>query len=66
MRDGGAVDRERALAALPVSYATALRLRDEGADHAAIARGVDVPLEAVENLLLIGDRKLAALLADGS
>jgi DNA-directed RNA polymerase specialized sigma24 family protein len=58
------VDRKRALDALPPPYGTALRLRDGGADRATVARAVEVPLDAIDSLLAIGERKLAALLDD--
>lgn len=56
------MNRDQALALLPAAYATALRLRGTGADHAAIATRLDLPVEAVPALLTIADAKLAALL----
>lgn len=55
------MDREQALDRLPAAYAAALRLNDEGASHAAIARALDVAPEAVPRLLEIGASKLDAL-----
>jgi hypothetical protein len=55
------VDRATALEQLPAAYATALRLNDEGAGHAAIAKAIDVPVEAVPRLLEIGASKLDAV-----
>jgi hypothetical protein len=55
------MDRATALEQLPAAYATALRLNDEGATHAAIARTLDVAVEAVPRLLEIGASKLDAL-----
>jgi DNA-directed RNA polymerase specialized sigma24 family protein len=57
------VNRETALATLSPAYAEALRLRDEGADNAAIARQLQLPVEAVPNLLELAQAKLDALLA---
>lgn len=56
------MDRSTALGRLPAAYATALRLNDEGADHATIARALDVAPEAVPRLLEIGAAKLDAIL----
>jgi DNA-directed RNA polymerase specialized sigma24 family protein len=56
------VDRSSALDRLPPAYSTALRLRDEGATHAAIAQVLDVPPQAVPRLLEIGAAKLNAAL----
>lgn len=58
------MNRDEALALLPAAYATALRLRHAGADHAAIAARLDLPVEAVPILLNIADAKLARLLHD--
>ena len=55
------MDRASALEQLPTAYATALRLNDEGASHTAIARALDVPVEAVPRLLEIGASKLDAV-----
>lgn len=55
------MDRATALEQLPVAYATALRLNDEGASHGAIAKALDVPVEAVPRLLEIGASKLDAV-----
>ena len=55
------MDRATALEQLPPAYARALRLNDEGAGHAAIAKALDVPVEAVPRLLEIGASKLDAV-----
>jgi hypothetical protein len=55
------MDRSTALEQLPPAYATALRLNDEGASHAAIAKALDVPVQAVPRLLEIGASKLDAV-----
>jgi len=55
------MDRATALEQLPAAYATALRLNDEGASHAAISKALDVPLQAVPRLLEIGASKLDAV-----
>jgi DNA-directed RNA polymerase specialized sigma24 family protein len=47
---------------LTPAYAEALRLRDQGADHAAIAARLDLPVEAVPNLLELAQAKLDTLL----
>jgi DNA-directed RNA polymerase specialized sigma24 family protein len=57
------MNRETALATLTPAYAEALRLRDEGADHATIARQLALPVEAVPNLLELAQAKLDTLLA---
>jgi DNA-directed RNA polymerase specialized sigma24 family protein len=56
------MNREAALETLTPAYAEALRLRDEGADHAAIAAQLDLPVEAVPNLLELAQAKLDTLL----
>jgi len=55
------MDRNAALQQLPPAYAVALRMHDAGATHAAIAREVGVPVQAVPRLLEIGASKLDAL-----
>lgn len=55
------MDRATALEQLPTPYATALRLHDAGASHAAIAQAIDVPIQAVPRLLEIGASKLDAV-----
>jgi DNA-directed RNA polymerase specialized sigma24 family protein len=57
------MNRETALATLTPAYAEALRLRDEGADAAAIASRLELPVEAVPNLLELAQAKLDTLLA---
>jgi DNA-directed RNA polymerase specialized sigma24 family protein len=58
------MDRATALSRLPEAYAEALRLRDAGLSHAAIARRLGVPDEAMVLLLRLADAKLAHLMAD--
>ena len=55
------MNRAAALERLPAAYAAALRLNDAGATHAAIARELEVAVEAVPRLLEIGASKLDAL-----
>jgi DNA-directed RNA polymerase specialized sigma24 family protein len=57
------MNRELALSELTLAYAEALRLRDQGVDHAAIAARLDLPVEAVPNLLELAQAKLDTLLA---
>lgn len=57
------MDRATALSLLPPAYAEALALQDGGADHARIARALDVAFEAVPRLLEIGASKLDAILS---
>jgi len=59
------MDRAQAIQALPLPYAVALRLRDEGVEAAGVARVLDVEPQAVGPLLTLADAKLAELL-DGS
>ena len=54
---------ESAMEALTPAYAEALRLRDQGADHAAIASHLELPVEAVPNLLELAQAKLDTLLS---
>jgi hypothetical protein len=56
------VNRSAALLLLPAPYGLALQMRDEGADLAAIAAATRQPVEAVDALLAVGERKLASLL----
>jgi hypothetical protein len=49
------------LAALPETYALALRLRAEGLDDAAIARVLEIEAESVAPLLTLAHAKLAKL-----
>jgi DNA-directed RNA polymerase specialized sigma24 family protein len=56
------MNREAALATLTPAYAEALHLRDQGADHAAIAARLELPVEAVPNLLELAQAKLDTLL----
>jgi DNA-directed RNA polymerase specialized sigma24 family protein len=55
------VDDEAAISRLPKTHASALRLRARGFDDDAIARALDLELDAVGPLLAIADAKLAAL-----
>jgi DNA-directed RNA polymerase specialized sigma24 family protein len=57
------VDRDRALAELPVAYAVALRLRAAGADDQAIAAALGIDLAGVPALLEVAEAKLSAELA---
>ena len=54
---------ELALATLTPAYAEALRLRDQGADPGVIASRLELPVEAVPNLLELAQAKLDTLLA---
>jgi hypothetical protein len=56
--------REEACARLPVTYALALRLRDEGLPEDLLAERLGVEPEALGPLLEIAEAKLAAILAD--
>ena len=47
------------MAALPLPYAIALRLREAGADRALIAHALGIEDEAVPTLLDVAQRKLA-------
>jgi hypothetical protein len=57
------MDRTAAIAELPEVYATALRLRDEHVDRAAIANRLGIEIEAVEPLLRVAVAKLGGILA---
>jgi hypothetical protein len=59
------MDRAQAIQALPVTYAIALRLRDEGVEAAGVARILDVEPHAVGPLLTLAEAKVAELM-DGS
>jgi hypothetical protein len=52
---GGVLER------LPVTYAKAMRLREQGETDEAIAARLGIEPEAVEPLVRIGEAKLAAL-----
>jgi hypothetical protein len=54
------VDRAEALQALPPSYGVALRLQDEGVEPDAVARVLDVDLEAVGPLLSLARGEVGA------
>ena len=57
-----AIDARRAesLQRLPLPYATALRLRDEGMADEAIAERVGVDLDALPTFMRVAEAKLAA------
>jgi hypothetical protein len=55
------MEADAAFDALPAAYALALRLHAAGHDAAAVAEAVDVPVDAVEALLWLGEAKLARL-----
>ena len=57
------MDREAALSTLTPAYAEALRLRDQGVDDSGIAARLQLPVEAVANLVQLARAKLEALLA---
>jgi DNA-directed RNA polymerase specialized sigma24 family protein len=57
------MDRDRALAELPVAYAVALRLRAAGADNQAIADALGIDPAGVPALLEVAEAKLSAELA---
>jgi DNA-directed RNA polymerase specialized sigma24 family protein len=57
------MDRNTAIDQLPETYATALRLYDQGCDHDAIAARLDLPVEAVSPLLRMATAKLHNILA---
>ena len=61
-----AVDRDQALAELPVAYATALRLEAAGAERALIAHALGIDAEGVGPLLALAEAKLGRLLDDGA
>lgn len=56
------MDRDAALARLAGTYASALRLADEGLSHAVIAEKLGIDAVSVEPLLAIGREKLAHLM----
>ena len=57
------MDRDRALAELPVAHAVALRLRTAGADDGAIAAALGIDPAGVPALLEVAEAKLSAELA---
>jgi DNA-directed RNA polymerase specialized sigma24 family protein len=57
------MDRDHALAELPVAYAVALRLRAVGADDQAIADALGIDPAGVPALLEVAEAKLSAELA---
>jgi hypothetical protein len=59
------VDRDRALAELPVAHAVALRLRAAGADEGVIAAALGIDPAGVPALLEVAEAKLAAELSRG-
>jgi hypothetical protein len=58
------VNRTAALVLLPAPYGLALQMRDEGADLGTIATATNQPVDAIQALLEVGERKLATLLAE--
>ncbi len=56
------VDRAHAVLALPEPYALALRLRDQGLLPDALARALDIEVEAVGPLFALAETKLAGLM----
>jgi hypothetical protein len=52
------MDRASALRQLPVVYARALRLRDQGVDDDGVARFLDIPAESIPALFRIAEAKL--------
>ncbi|MDP1792813.1 MAG: hypothetical protein Q8K63_01640, partial [Acidimicrobiales bacterium] len=56
------MDRIRALMELPVSLATALRLRDADAGHDVIATALGIDPHGVGLLLRVADAKLQSLM----
>ena len=59
------MDRDRALAELPVAHAVALRLRAAGADEGVIAAALGIDPAGVPALLEVAEAKLAAELSRG-
>ena len=57
------MDRDRALAELPVAHAVALRLAAAGADEQAIAAALGIDVAGVPALLKVAEAKLSAELA---
>jgi hypothetical protein len=58
------VDRDRALAELPLAYAVALRLRERGIARDDIAYVLGVEPQAIGPLLEIASLKLDAVMED--
>lgn len=56
------MDRDQALAELPVAYATALRLRAAGAEPSLIADALGIDAQGVDPLLVLAEAKLGHLL----
>jgi hypothetical protein len=56
------MDRASALGELPVAYAIALRMADQGIDRATIAASLDVDPTALDNLLELARKKVEELL----
>lgn len=55
------MDREAALLELATAHAVALRLRAAGAEDAAVAQALGIPVTSVPGLVRIAEAKLAAL-----
>ena len=52
--------RDESLQRLPLPYATALRLRDEGMTDEAIAERLELDLDALPTFMRVAEAKLAA------
>ncbi len=60
------VDRDHALAELPLAYAVALRLLERGVRNEDIAYGLGIEPEAVDPLVQLAHVKLAAVMEEQS
>lgn len=58
------MEREAAIAELPTAHAVAIRMRDGGADDAAVAAALGIDTEEVPPLVTIAEAKLEALLVE--
>jgi len=56
--------RAESLQRLPLPYATALRLRDEGLTDDAIAQRLELDLDALPTFMRVAEAKLAAASAE--
>jgi DNA-directed RNA polymerase specialized sigma24 family protein len=56
------VERDQAMAELPVAYATALRLQAAGAEQSLIADALGIDIFGVGPLLALAEAKLGQLL----
>lgn len=57
------MDRDQAIASLPLPYAVALRLHDAAADPEIIAHALGIDPAGVPGVLALGEAKLEAVLA---